>query len=275
MGAGIPDALRLLGVLVAAVASRRPVRPRGDEATRSLPGDELVADAKVRWNHAITIRARPADIWPWLVQIGYQRGGMYSYDWLDRLFGFLDRPSATRILPEFQHLAVGDKIPWGRPLGRREELTVAVLEPERALVTSYQGFGMEWVWQFGLYPLDDQRTRLVTRGIERLPGTPQAWLGMRVGELAAFIMTRRMLLNLKARAEALRASNLAGSAPDGSTGGPGLLDRPPFSCVRHSKSAAAHPLGRLAWAPVSNLFSHGIGREQQRGHQADESDHCQ
>jgi hypothetical protein len=76
---------------------------------------------------------------------------------------------------------------------------------------------MEWVWQFGLYPLDDQRTRLVTRGSERLPRTPLAWLGMRVGELAAFIMTRRMLLNLKERAEALRASHFAGSAADGST----------------------------------------------------------
>jgi hypothetical protein len=62
----IRDAFRFLGVLVAAVVSGRPVRPRGDEATRSLPGDELVADPKVRWNHAITVRARPADIWPWL-----------------------------------------------------------------------------------------------------------------------------------------------------------------------------------------------------------------
>ena len=44
------------------------------------------------------------DIWAWLVQIGYHRGGLYSYDWLDRLFGFLDRPSATRILPDFQQL---------------------------------------------------------------------------------------------------------------------------------------------------------------------------
>jgi hypothetical protein len=50
---------------------------------------------------AITINAPPEDIWPWLVQIGYQRGGLYSYDWLDRLFGFLDRPSAVRILPSF------------------------------------------------------------------------------------------------------------------------------------------------------------------------------
>jgi len=58
----------------------------------------------------VTVDARPEHIWPWLVQMGYQRGGLYSYDWLDRLFGFLDRPSANRVLPEFQHLAVGDTI---------------------------------------------------------------------------------------------------------------------------------------------------------------------
>ena len=75
------------------------------------------------------------DIWPWLVQIGYQRGGLYSYDWLDRLFGFLDRPSAVRVLPEFQQLAVGDKVPWGRT---GTELTVGVLEPLRALALSYR-----------------------------------------------------------------------------------------------------------------------------------------
>jgi hypothetical protein len=94
----IRDALRLLGVLVTAVVSRRPVRPRGDEATRSLPGDELVANAKVRWNHAITIGARPADIWPWLVQMGCRRAGWYSYDGLDNGGVW----SAERIVSEFQ-----------------------------------------------------------------------------------------------------------------------------------------------------------------------------
>ena len=79
----VPDALRLLGVLVTYPVSRRPVRPLAGEAMRSLPGDELVADAKIRWNHAITIRAHPADVWPWLVQMGCRRAGWYSYDGLD------------------------------------------------------------------------------------------------------------------------------------------------------------------------------------------------
>ena len=82
-----------------------------EELARVMPGDALIPNPTEMSMMAVTVNAPPEDIWPWLVQIGYQRGGLYSYDWLDRLFGFLDRPSATRILPEFQQLAVGDKIP--------------------------------------------------------------------------------------------------------------------------------------------------------------------
>ena len=117
-----------------------------------------------------------------------------------------ERPTASRILPEFQNLAVGDLIEWGR-----EYLTVAALEPNRALVLSYHGHGMEWVWQFGLYPLDARQTRLVSRGTERTPNTAPFWLFMRVMEPASFVMTTKMLLNLKNRAERLYASGLARS----------------------------------------------------------------
>jgi hypothetical protein len=171
-----------------------------DDLTRGMAGDNVIVNPTHSATHAVTVNAPPVDIWPWLVQMGYQRGGLYSYDWLDRLFGFLDRPSADRILPEFQHLDVGNKI----RLGPREELTVAAIEPSQALVLSYNAHDMEWVWQFGLYPLDNKRTRLVTRGTEHMPKTLTGGLGMLVMEPAAFIMTRRMLLGLKQRAEALR-----------------------------------------------------------------------
>jgi hypothetical protein len=64
-----------------------------------MPGDALVSNPTDMSMQSVTVNALPEDIWPWLVQMGYQRGGLYSYDRLDRLFGFLDRPSATRILP--------------------------------------------------------------------------------------------------------------------------------------------------------------------------------
>lgn len=208
--------LVLGAVLMLAVGYWFPVRhwfswwgTTPEERARVMSGDALIANPTHTAMHAVTVNAPAGDIWPWLVQMGYRRGGLYSYDWLDRLFGFLDRPSATRILPEFQQLAVGDKIFLGR-----EELTVSVLEPLRGLALSYQARGMEWVWQFGLYPIDDQRTRLVSRGTERVPNTALAWLGMRIMEPAAFVMTRRMLLGVKERAEALHASaNRSAAAP--------------------------------------------------------------
>ena len=173
------------------------------DLTRVMAGDALVVNPTYSGTMAVIVNAAPEHIWPWLVQIGYRRGGLYSYDWLDRLFGYLDRPSATRILPEFQHLAVGDRI----PIGQGPSWPVAAIEPNRALVLDMRNMGgFDWVWQFGLYPVDEQRTQLVSRSCVR---TRSAWarLATYVIEPAGFIMTRRMLLGLKQRAEALRAAS--------------------------------------------------------------------
>ena len=178
------------------------------DLNRVMAGDGLLADPLTySGTMAVVVNARPEHVWPWLVQMGYQRGGLYSYDWLDRLFGFLDRPSATEILPEFQRLAVGDKV----PLGRGPSWPVAVLEPGRALVLDMRNLsGMDWVWQFGLYPLDDTRTRVVSRSRARARNVFM-WLMTLAIEPAGFLMTRRMLLGLKERAEALAATSGAGS----------------------------------------------------------------
>jgi hypothetical protein len=171
------------------------------DLTRTMAGDAAVVNPTYSATLAVTIGAGPEHIWPWLVQLGYQRGGLYSYDWLDRLFGYLDRPSAVAILPQFQQLAVGDEIPIGRAGG----FPVSAIEPYRALVLSGTGDGFAWVWQFGLYPIDKTQTRLVSRNRVRVPPSIGSWLFMRVIEPAAFLMTRRMLLGLKRRAEMLAA----------------------------------------------------------------------
>jgi hypothetical protein len=178
------------------------------DLSRVMAGDGLLVDPSYSGTMAVSVDAPPENVWPWLVQIGYQRGGLYSYDWLDRLFGYLDRPSATRILPEFQHLAVGDAI----PLGRGPSWPVAVVEPGRALVLDMRNMGgFDWVWQFGLYTVDGERTRLVSRSRVR---TRTVWARLLTYaiEPAGFLMTRRMLLGLKQRAEALkgRPSSFAG-----------------------------------------------------------------
>ncbi len=172
------------------------------DVTRVMAGDALLVNPTYSGTMAVIVNAAPEHIWPWLVQIGYRRGGLYSYDWLDRLFGYLDRPSAIRILPEFQNLAVGDQI----PLGRGPSWPVAAVEPNRALVLDMRNLGgFDWVWQFGLYAIDENRTQLVSRSCVR---TRSAWtrLVTYAIEPAGFLMTRRMLLGLKRRAEALRAA---------------------------------------------------------------------
>lgn len=113
--------LTLLVILAAVVLYWFPLRrwmnrwgTTSPHLRRVMAGDGVIVDSTYVYTMAVPINGQPEHIWPWLVQIGYQLGGLYSYDWLDRLFRFLDRPSATRILPEFQHLAVGDKIPLPR-----------------------------------------------------------------------------------------------------------------------------------------------------------------
>jgi hypothetical protein len=173
------------------------------ELSRVMAGDGLLPAWTYTGTTAVTIDAPPEDVWPWLVQIGYQRGGLYSYDWLDRLFGYLDRPSANRVLPQFQTLTVGDHI----PLGRGPSWPVAVVDPPRALVLDMRNMGgLDWVWQFGLYPLEGHRTRFVSRSRVRAHAV-WARLLTHVIEPAGFLMTRRMLLGIKQRAEGLRAGN--------------------------------------------------------------------
>ena len=204
----------VLVILTLAALYWLPIRRRmnqwgtaASDLAREMAGDGLLADPTYSGTMTVIVNARPEHIWPWLVQIGYQRGGLYSYDWLDRLFGYLDRPSATRILPEFQHLASGDLI----PLGRGPSWPVAVVEPNRALVLDMRHMGgLDWVWQFGLYPVDETRTRLVSRSCVRAQAM-WARLLTHVIEPAGFVMTRRMLLGLKQRAEALRAASDRGT----------------------------------------------------------------
>jgi len=203
-------------ILVVAVLYWFPLRrwmgrwgTTSSDLAKAMAGDGLIVKPTFTYTMAATIDAQPEHIWPWLVQMGYQRGGLYSYDWLDRLFGFLDRPSATRILPEFQHLAVGDRI----PLPHGQGYPVAAVEPGRALVLDMRNmWGFDWVWQFGLYAVDKNRTRLLSRSALH-PLTIWTWLfSVVVIEPAAFLMTRRMLLGLKQRAETLRAQALARAA---------------------------------------------------------------
>jgi hypothetical protein len=181
---------------------RTPVLTWGateEEAGRSLPGDELLEDPAVVSTRAITIDAPPSAVWPWLVQMGSGRGGAYTYDWIENLFG-LGMHSAERINPEWQNLAVGDVIPGRESL---QGMRVEVLDPERALVTRSE-VGT-WVWAFVLEDLGG-RTRLLSRNRIAMPDPSLGdRIGMAVMEPGSLVMERKMLHGIKERAERLVA----------------------------------------------------------------------
>lgn len=177
------------------------------EADRAMAGDELISDPILVSTRAIGIKAGPERVWPWLAQMGQGRGGFYSYEWLENLAG-LNIHNSDRIIPEMQNLKPGDLVPFWRGAG----VNAAVVEPGRLLVLAgtlnppkgqAAGSGdVGGTWVFALEQPKPEATRLVVRS--RVAKFRPAWLGaffMRVLEPLHFLMERRMLQGIKARAE--------------------------------------------------------------------------
>jgi hypothetical protein len=169
------------------------------ELTRAMPGDGELFEASFTATRALTVRARPEHVWPWLVQTGFGRAGWYSYDWLDNL----GRRSAERIVPELQDLSIGDWIPMSATVNERTAFRVALLEPPTRMLWTKPDSTWSWV----IEPIDAGRTRVVSRlRCRHDPRSALGFAGMLLMELGDFPMFRRMLLNLRRRAEALAAS---------------------------------------------------------------------
>ena len=167
----------------------------------TLPGDSVPRTAEFEILHGVTIGAPPSVVWPWLVQIGQDRAGFYSYDWLERLF-LADVHNVRELRPEWQARNTGDRIHatqegyLGGVLGTRPGWTVSLVEPERALVLENWG-------AFVLLPTSDGHTRFLIRSTmshERIP-TWAAAVNLTAFQLPHFIMQRKMMLTIKALAE--------------------------------------------------------------------------
>jgi hypothetical protein len=215
---GLPRAARLalrLGLMLAIaavlyLAVYRPVQLRWGasdaEVAARLPGDEIASSPVFDATRAVTIAAPPEVVWPWLVQIGYRRAGWYSaLDWFDNA----GVPSATRVVPELQRLAVGDPMPIWEGVGQ----TVVAIEPNRYLLTaSSRAEPDTWVWV--LVPTDDGGTRLIWR----MRNATYDWLSpfgalQLAVDLGDFFFVRNILLGIKERAEALPIESLAATTP--------------------------------------------------------------
>lgn len=185
----------LAGAVVAAMAAyltlgRRWLRCWGatpDECSRPLPGDSDVPSPAITSTWAVTIDAPVDQVWPWLAQIGHDRGGFYSYAWLENLAG-CQLHNADEIHPEWQQREVGETVLLHPSAG----LPLSVFEPGHAL--ALKGWG-----SFVLEPIDPGRCRLITRSrVKR--GWPAVMYALLM-EIPHFIMQRKMMLEIKARAE--------------------------------------------------------------------------
>lgn len=203
---------------------------RPDEDARKLPGDELLPDAAAQMTHFIEIRAKPEAIWPWLVQMGGQRAGFYSYDLLDNG----GRRSARELHPELMNIAVGDVLPAtpegadGFEVLRLEAPRVFVLggltdsETQRQLVFRGPRPSSYWqaTWSFVLEPLDGDTTRLHVRvraAFSKSAGLHAAWIRPVHG-----FMEAAQLRHLKARVEGTAARDGAFDVLEG-IGGAGRM----------------------------------------------------
>ena len=207
-------AVRALAIAATAAAGYALARGRAlhwgaSQVERSvgLPGDALVPDADLVATRAITVHATAERVWPWLVQLGQGRGGFYSYDALEGLFG-LGITSADRIEERWQELAVGDEVRLAPDFG----LQVAVLDAPHALVLHGAGPALpdedappfDFSWAFVLRPGPTPGScRLVVR--ERY-ACIEPWARWMVEGVSwvSLLMTERMLRGVRDRAQAAR-----------------------------------------------------------------------
>jgi hypothetical protein len=196
------------GVLVLLYAARRYFRNWGttkEECRMRLPGDELIRKPMLRTTEAVWIERSASAVWPWLVQMGQDRGGLYSYELLENSIALHHR-NADRIHPEWQHLAPGDVVrlaPEGW-LGLRDGLTLSAADviEDQAVVLCGAPPELPWqtVWSFHLIPHWDDRCRLLVRTRVGLRHPGEVLLTEAAGPIVA-VMTRGMLKGIRRRAQ--------------------------------------------------------------------------
>jgi hypothetical protein len=209
----VVGALAAFGVVYYAWLRRRMLRwgATAEEVAGALPGDELVLEPRTGSTRAVTVKAPVEAVWPWIAQMGQGRGGLYSYDWLENVFG-CDIHSADRVLADLQSVAVGDTIRLVRE-GYPVDLSfqVAHVHPPRALVlrpphppeeTIASGMAYS-TWAFVLQRSADNTTRLISRWRTDFKPSPSGYFWWKYGpiEVINFVMERKMLKGLRRRAE--------------------------------------------------------------------------
>lgn len=163
-----------------------------DEQAAAFPGDDNVPDPILIANRGVTIHATPEKIYPWILQIGADKAGMYSYTWLERLVGCKMAKDEV-IRPEWQKLKEGDLMKMCAGDFAPPPYIVARIIPNQVVVFGHKD-GEKWAeeWEFVLIPKSDGTTRLVTRTRTTMAGG--MWDVVRP---IAFMMEQKMLRTIK------------------------------------------------------------------------------
>jgi hypothetical protein len=176
------------------------------EVQAALPGDAILTGQVTQATRAIDVHAPAAQAWPWLVQLGQGRGGLYSYDWLENLVG-CDIHTLSVIVPDLQNLKVGDTIKIGN-FAALPYYRVALIEPQRALVLrvvdAKTGLDGSSTWGFYLNEQSPTLTRLVIRHRDVTAVNPTDKVINAIFEPISFVMEQRMLRGLRDHAEMLK-----------------------------------------------------------------------
>jgi hypothetical protein len=200
------NVVRFAGAIALLYAARRYYRNWGttkEECRMRLAGDELVDGPVIQTTEGVWIDAPASAVWPWLVQMGQDRGGLYSYETLENLAG-LQYHNADRIHPEWQRLVPGDVIrlvPKGW-MGLREGIALPVVDvvEQQSIVLRATRPDQLWdaVWSFHVIPHWEDRCRLLIRTRTRLRHPGQVLAVELAGPAKAFL-TRGILLGIKRR----------------------------------------------------------------------------
>lgn len=196
--------------------------------SNAYPGDDLVADPLIKLTYAIEVDAGPARVWPWIVQMGYHRGGWYIDTWWDRFAQVhvwprlvpkeargTYLPAAEHILPQYQSLQIGDIVPDGPPgtayydvvgLAKNSFLLLQstshfkYMAPALLIGTRLEPQGA-FSWAFILEGIQDDRTRVISRwrstagpAVIMLPWLP-------IVRIADHFHQRQILKGIKRRVE--------------------------------------------------------------------------
>ena len=180
-------------------------------AARALPGDDFVPAPRWSWTHGIEIDAAPGEVWPWIAQLGADRGGFYSYQWLENVAG-CDLQNAESIHSDWairagDALVLHPKMPPLRVVALEQGTYFVVHAPADVAARAAGRPWAEGSWLFLVEPLGEGRSRLISRYRCATSDdlATRVGLGPTLLEPIGFAMDRRMLLGVKSRVEARRA----------------------------------------------------------------------